>query len=60
MNERRPHRTRNELVVEVALEVLARVIEILVHDGLLDGPEVLELVELAKRHMREPIIPPPP
>lgn len=42
-----------ETLSEVALDVFARLIELLAERRILDQDEVLELVEIAKRYMRE-------
>jgi hypothetical protein len=42
-----------ELLAEVALDVFARLIELLAERRVIDSADVLDLVEIAKRHMRE-------
>jgi|HubBroStandDraft_4_1064222.scaffolds.fasta_scaffold251049_2 hypothetical protein len=44
---------RSELLAEAALDVFARLIEVLAKQGTLDSDEVDALVEIAKRHMRK-------
>jgi hypothetical protein len=43
----------SDMLAEAALDMFAKLIEILVLHESLDSAEVLELVEIAKRHMRE-------
>lgn len=43
---------RDPAVFEVALDVFARLIELLATRGIIDSAEVLELVEIAKRYGR--------
>ena len=45
--------SNNAAAFEIALDIFARLIELLAQGGVLDSAEVLELAEIAKRHARE-------
>jgi hypothetical protein len=44
--------TNGPLAVEAALEVFARLIELLSEGEVIDSAEVLKLAEIAKKHVR--------